>query len=149
DLLGDVGREVGLAHDLVRLGGVDPDGRVDGLLDDLLRLAVRDLFDLHTAGGAGDAEERAVGTVEQVGEVVLLDDLGRRGHHHLVDGVALDVHPQDVGGPGLRLVHTIGELHAAGLATPADLHLGLDDHLAAQPLGDGPGLLRGRRDAAV
>jgi hypothetical protein len=66
-----------------------------------------------------------------------------------VDGVALDVHAQDVGGPRPRLVHPVGELHATGLAPAADLDLGLDHHLAAEPLGDRPRLLRGGRDAAA
>ncbi len=35
-----------------------------------------------------------------------------------------------------------GQLDATGLAAPADLHLGLDDGLAAQPLGRLAGRLR-------
>ena len=107
-----------------------------------------DLLDLHAAGDAGDAEEGAVGAVQQVREVVLLGDVGGLGEHHLVDGVALDVHAEDVGRAGLRLVGAVGELDAAGLAAAADLHLGLDDHPAAEPLGDRAGLLRGLGDAA-
>ena len=49
----------------------------------------------------------------------------------------------------VRLLDGVGELDAAGLAAAADLHLGLDDHPAAQPLGDRARLLRGLRDAAA
>src|SRR2546423_1815956 len=101
-LIGDLGGERRPGHDVTRLGLVYPDGRVDRLLDHLLRGLVRDLLDLHPAGGTGDAQEGTVGPVQQVGEVVLLHDVGGRGHHHLVDGVALDVHAADVPGAGLR-----------------------------------------------
>src|SRR5690606_40619988 len=82
-------------------------------------------------------EEGAVGTVEEEGDVVLLDDLrSGLGDHHLVDRVALDVHAEDVRRAGDGLVRGGGELDAAGLASTTDLHLGLDDRLAAQTLGD-------------
>ena len=48
-----------------------------------------------------------------------------------------------------RLVGVVGELHAARLAPAADLHLGLDDHPAAEAVGDLAGLLHGGGDAAV
>ena len=47
--------------------------------------------------------------------------------------------PEDGAGDALRLVRVAGELHAAGLAAPADEDLGLDDDLAGargeDPLG--------------
>jgi hypothetical protein len=110
---------------------------------------VRDLLDLHPAGRARDAQERTVGPVEQVREVVLLDDVRGRGHHDLVDGVALDVHAEDVVRARLRLLDPVGQLHPTGLAAATDLHLCLDDHPATEPLGDRPRLLGGGGDAAV
>ena len=57
--------------------------------------------------------------------------------------MALDVHAEDpLGGGGLGVLRRLGDLDATGLAAPADLHLGLDDGDAAEPLGDLPGLLR-------
>jgi inhibitor of KinA sporulation pathway (predicted exonuclease) len=54
--------------------------------------------------------------------------------HHL-DGVALDVHAEDV--RGVRdLVGVVGQLDAAGLAAATHLHLGLDDHRVADAIGD-------------
>ena len=116
------------------------------ILATLSGVLLGDLLDLHAAGHAGDAEEGAVGPVEQVGEVVLLGDVRRLGEHHLVDGVALDVHAEDVGRRGPRASSaSVGQLDAAGLAPAADLDLGLDDDPAAEALGDRAGLLRGRR----
>ena len=124
DLVGDLGRpavaeEAALRDDLPGGCLVDALGGVDGNLGHLLRGLVRDLLDLHTAGDAGDAQERAVGPVEQVGEVVLLGDVGRRGDHDLVDRVALDVHAEDRGGVRLRLLGVVGELDPARLAPAA------------------------------
>ena len=47
----------------------------------------------------------------------------------------------------LRLV--VGELHAAGLAAPADQDLGLDDHRIADLVRRGHGVLDGRDGLAV
>ena len=140
-----------VVDDLARGRLVDALVRVDRDLGDLLRRLVRDLFDLHAAGDAGDAQERAVRAVQQVGEVVLLDDVGGLGDHHLVDRVALDVHAEDVGRPGLRLVGVRGQLDAAGLAAAADLHLRLDDRRgrrgARRSREPPPGSWRRRRPA--
>lgn len=137
DLVGDLGRELRGLDDLARLLGRHTVDRVDRGLGDGLRTGGRHLLDLHAALDGGDGEEGAVGTVEEEGDVVLLDDLGGRlGDHHLVDRVALDVHPEDVRRAGDGLVRRGGQLHATGLAAATDLHLGLDDGLAAQTLGD-------------
>lgn len=56
--------------------------------------------------------------------------------------MALDVHAEDVRRPGDGLIRGAYQLDAAGLAAAADLHLGLDDRLAAQPLGRLAGRLR-------
>jgi hypothetical protein len=53
----------------------------------------------------------------------------------LVDGVALDVHAQDLARTGHRLGGALGELDAAGLASTADLDLRLHDHASTQLLG--------------
>jgi hypothetical protein len=49
-------------------------------------------------------------------------------------------------GPGVG--RSLCDLDAAGLTAPADLDLRLDDGHAADPLGDGLGLVGGRRDRA-
>ena len=62
-----------------------------------------------------------------------------------LDGVALDVHAEDVAGVRADLVGVVGQLDAAGLAPPADLHLGLDHDRVAEPVGGGHGVVDGRR----
>src|SRR5699024_2335864 len=94
---------------------------------------------------AGHHQVATLGAVQQQREVVLLGDLGPGGNHHPVGGVPLDVHAEDLTGTLGGLVGGLGDLHPAGLAAPADLHLGLDHHDAAavceQLLGGGAGLL--------
>ena len=148
-LVADLGREAGQRRDLAGERLVDALTGVDRDLGDLLGRLVRHLLDLHAAGHAGDAQERPVRPVEQVGEVVLLGDVRGRGEHDLVDRVALDVHAEDVPCAGLGLVGVPGQLHPAGLAAAADLDLGLDDDPAAESLRDGPGLGRGGGDPAA
>ena len=48
-----------------------------------------------------------------------------------MDGVPLDVHSENGLGLCLSSIGCVGELHAAGLATAADLHLRLHDDGAA------------------
>ena len=68
----------------------------------------------------------------------------------LADRDALDVHAEDRAGDALGLVGGAGELHAAGLAPPADEDLGLDHDLLGaggeEPFGRGPRLLDGVGD---
>src|SRR5260370_37295528 len=49
-------------------------------------------------------------------------------HQDLAHGVALDIHAQDLGGLVFSIVRAISYLHSSGLAPPAGLDLGLDDH---------------------
>ena len=58
-----------------------------------------------------------------------------------VDGVALDVHPEDVVERGRRPRRRVGEFHAAGLASSTDLDLGFDDDPVAEALGSRTGVL--------
>src|SRR6478609_9268832 len=137
--------------DLAGLGVVDADVGVDG--DPRQRLGALDgeLLDLHAALLRAHREVGAVRAVEEDREVVLLVDLGALGDHHLVHGVALDVHAQDGAGVLLRLVRRLRHLDAAGLAAPAGLHLRLDDGDPAargtDPVGGRTGLLGRRRDS--
>ena len=87
--------------------------------------------------------------VEHDGGVVLLVDLARLLHPDLVDGEAADVHPEDGVRRALGLGAVLGELDPAGLAAPADQHLGLDHDRVAELLGGLDGLVHGRRVAAV
>src|SRR3954453_17701018 len=147
-LVADLRREVGRVDDLGGLRGVDAGRRVDGDAGQRLGLADRDLLDLHAALDRGHRQERAVGAVEQVGEVVLLGDVAGLGYHHAVGDVALDVQPEDVLGAGLGLLRTVGQLDTAGLAAATDLHLRLDDDTLTDVTRDALGLLRGLGDAA-
>src|SRR6478609_2983433 len=151
DLRGRRAVEAGGLDDLAGLGVVDADVGVDG--DPRQRLGALDgeLLDLHAALLRAHREVGAVRAVEQDREVVLLVDLGALGDHHLVHGVALDVHAQDGAGVLLRLVRRLRHLDAAGLAAPAGLHLRLDDGDPAargtDPVGGRTGLLGRRRDS--
>ena len=121
-----------------------------GDLGDPLRGLLRDLLDVHAAGDAGDAQEACARR----------GPAGRRGSTPrrcrrswstitLPTVWPLMSMPEDVGGAGCASSGVVGQLHATGLAAPPDLHLGLDHHLAAQPLGDVARLLRGGGDATA
>ena len=100
-LVGDGRGELAGGDDLGGLRPVHAGDRVDR--DPGQRLGPLDgqLLDLHAALGRAHGQERAVGPVEQEGEVVLLGDVAGLGDQHPVHGVALDVHAED--GRGLLL----------------------------------------------
>ena len=152
DDLGDVGAqllgEARLGDDLLGGLGVDAGQRGDGHLGEGLGALLGQLLDLHAALDRAHGQVGAVGAVQQHGEVVLLGDVGALGDHDPVHGVALDVHPQDGLGVLVGLVGRLGDLHAAGLAAAADLHLRLDDGDAADLLRGRLGLVRGLRNDA-
>jgi hypothetical protein len=123
---GGLGRDPARGDDLRRLDRVHTGQRRDRNPGHGLRGGVRDLFDLHAALDRADGQERAVGPVQQEGQVVLGGDVDRLGDEHRVHGVALDVHAQDLAGLVVGLVRAVGQLDAAGLPAAAGLHLGLD-----------------------
>ena len=142
-----VGAEAEREGHLAGLPVEQPEMRVGVDADDRLRPGGRDLLDLHAALGRAHEQDPPGRAVEDRAEVELADDVGGRGDEHLADRDALDVHAQDAPGDGLRLGRVRRELHAAGLAPPADEHLGLDDN-GARAEGEGsfggPAGLRGR-----
>ena len=81
--------------------------------------------------------------VEGEAGVVLLGDVGGELDPEDLDGVALDVHAEDVPGVGAHLVGVVGQLDAAGLAPAAHLHLRLHDDGVADPLGGSDGVVHG------
>ena len=85
----------------------------------------------------------------QDGHVVLGGDLGGLLDQDPPDDVAADVHAQDPLGLLAGLGRVLGQLDAAGLAAAADLHLGLDDHGAADLGGGRLGLGRRPGDLAA
>src|SRR5262249_60461488 len=95
------------------------------------------------------AQERPVGTVEEIGEVVLIGDVRGGGHQDLVDRVTLDVHAEDAFGVRSCLVGALSELDPARLASAPDLDLGLYHHTRTKSLGDRGGLIRSGSDVAV
>ncbi len=50
---------------------------------------------------------------------------------------------------GAHLVGVVGQLHAAGLAAAAGVHLGLDHHRVAHRVGGGHRLVDGGHGAAI
>ena len=90
--------------------------------------------------------------IESDGEVVLAGDVGGALHPDLLDGVASDVHAENLCCSGVSFVGRLCELDASRLATAAGEYLRLDDDRAAKlvrrrprlvgsgrkpPLGDG------------
>jgi hypothetical protein len=67
---------------------------------------------------------------------------------HAAHHVALDVEAEDGLGRLFRLVGVLGDLDAAGLSTPTDLDLRLDDDDSAELLGSRAHLLGGVGDDA-
>ena len=77
-------------------------------------------------------EVRAVRTIEQNREVVLIGDVCACGDHDARDDVALDVEAEDrLGTPRMASSGVVRELDSAGLAATADLDLRFDDDDAA------------------
>ena len=62
--------------------------------------------------------------------------------------MAADVEPEDVSGVAAHLGGVAGHLDTPGLASPAHVHLGLDDHGVADALGRGSRLVGGERHLA-
>ncbi len=94
----------------------------------------RHLLDLDAALGRAHQQDPAGGPIEHRRQVELLDDVGGRRDQDLADRDALDVHAQDGAGDQLGLLGEPGQLDAAGLASAADQHLGLDhDLLGTRP----------------
>ena len=88
------------------------------------------------------------GAVEREAGVVLLGDLGRLLDPEHLDGVALDVHAEDVRRVPAALISVGGELDAAGLPAPAHLHLRLHHDRVADPIGRGNGVVDVRHGCA-
>ncbi len=144
DLVGNGFRKPRSRHDLPCLGLVHSGPGVDRDSGQGLRIVDGDLLDLDPTLHRGHRQERAVGPVEQVGEVVLLRNVAGLRDEHAVHGVPLDVHPQHVPGLGLGPGRVVGEFHTTGLPAAAGLHLRLDDDPTADRLCGRTGLLRRR-----
>ena len=126
------------------LAGRHPVERVDRDPGQRLRLGGGNLLDLHAALAGGHREERPVGAIQQERRVVLLCDVARLLDQDLVDRVALDVHAEDLARLGLRVVGSVGDLDAAGLAAATGLDLRLDHDATAELGRDGASLLGSR-----
>ena len=116
---------------------VEPLDRVDVDLGDRVRVLGRDVLDLDAALRREHAEVLLGRPVEGERRVVLLGDVARVLDPDHLDGVALDVHADDVGRVPARLVGVRRELDAAGLAAAADLHLRLHHDRVADAVGGG------------
>src|SRR5690606_18802924 len=121
-------------------GRGDALGGVDGDAGDGLGAGGGDLLDVHAPFGGRDGEEAAGSAVEDVGDVELAVDVDGLGQHDRPDGVALDVHAEDLACGEFGGGRVGGELDATRLAASAGPDLGLDDHTAAEAAGDLAGL---------
>ena len=117
-------------------------------LDDGVRVSGGDLLDVDPAPCGQHQQVLLGGAVEGEAGVVLLGDVGGALDPQALDDMALDVHAEDVPGMGAHLVGVVGELDPAGLATSADLDLGLDDDRISGGFRLGDGLVDGQGDAA-
>jgi hypothetical protein len=88
-------------------------------------LVCRDLLDLHAALHRAHRQEGAVGPVQQEGQVVLLRDVDRLGDSTVCTTWPLMSMPRIWPALFVGLVRALGQLHAAGLAAAAHLHLRL------------------------
>ena len=111
------------------------EGRVDGDLDDLVRLGGRHLLDVDAAQGAEHQHKALAAAVVHDAGIVLRGDGQGRLDEHLLDGQSLDVHVQDARCGLTGLLGPRGHLHAAGLPAPADVDLRLDNHAPEAPRG--------------
>ena len=138
--------EAGRVEDLVGLGLVDADVRVDTDAGEGLGALDGELLDVHAALLGAHGQVGAVRAVEQDREVVLLGDPSTLGDHHTVDGVPLDVHAEDLLSELLGFLGRLGDLHPTGLPTAPGLDLGLHHGHAAGLLADllGRGACLGR-----
>ena len=136
-----VGVELGGQRPTRGSGLGEPVDRVDPDLGDGVGVRLGHRLDLDAALGRQHAEVLLGRTVEREAGVVLLGDVGGVLDPDDLDDVALDVEPEDVAGVLAHLVGVGGELDAAGLAAPADVHLGLDDHRVADRVGRGDRLV--------
>ena len=139
ELQEDVDRAVGGLR--VELGRLDPRAarvlgepvdRVDPDLGDRVGVLLGDGLDLDATLRGEHAEVLLGRAVEREAGVVLLGDVAGLLDPDDLDDVALDVHAEDVLGVLAGLVGVRRQLHAAGLAATADLHLGLDHHRVAE-----------------
>ena len=126
----------------------EPEDRVDGGADYLLRGAVGDLLDVHAAGRADHHDGASLGAVDDYGGVHLLGDVDRLLHQHGIHGYARraglvrdEGRAEHRGGGVPGLGGGGDELDAPGLAAPAGVDLCLDDYAPAQ-LSGGLGPLR-------
>ncbi len=144
-------------RELAALVGHDADERVDGRLQDLLGRVVRDGLDVHAAFGRGHDDDAPAGAVDDHAEVELVGDVAGLLDQHRVDGLPLlvglegdEVRAEHGFGVVLGLARGVDELHAAGLATSASVHLRLhDDLLRRELLGGLAGLGRRGGDEIV
>ena len=109
--------------------------RVDVDAGDRVGVLLGDLFDLDATLRRQHPEVELGGAVQRERRVVLLRDVARLLDPEDVDDVALDVEAEDGFGVRAAFIGVRGELDAAGLAAPADLHLRFDDDRVADLVG--------------
>ncbi len=98
---------------------------VDVLAGDRVGVLRRDLLDVDAAAGRHHGDRPALAAVHRDADVELVDEVDGALDEHPVDGVALQVHPEDAPRGLAELALVVGELDAAGLPAAADLHLRL------------------------
>ncbi len=116
----------------------EPGARLDVFLEDRLGRLRRDFLDVHAPGRRRHHDRTASGAVEHEAQVELARDreafLDEHARHHTPFRpglVRLQRHADQIAGDAFGLVRVFGELHAAALAAPAGVNLGLDDDRAA------------------
>ncbi len=129
-----LGVETGLLDERPRVRQRQPVERVDVPPRDRIGILLGDLLDVDTASGRDHGEIQLGRPVEGEARVVLLRDVCRVLYPEPLDYVALDVEAEDVARVKLDLGTIGGELDAACLPAPTDLHLRLHYHGIADPV---------------
>ena len=122
--------------------------RMHGDRLDLLRVLLGHFFNVHAAFGRGHEDDALQRAVDQGRHIQLAGNGAGLFHPHAVDGQTLGVgllgdqaRADHLAGRIFHGIEALDELHAAGLAAAAGMHLRLDDKLvAANFLGHRAGL---------
>ena len=133
---------------LTHLVGKQADQRVDAQPNNGVRVRLGDLLDLHAALGGEQDQGPLRRPVDRDGEIELPVYLRPALDVDAPDGVAADVHAEDLFGCLPGLPGAAHDLDAAGLAAPAGEDLSLDRHGSPEGLGGPRGLLRRPGDDA-
>jgi len=125
---------------------VETEGGVDVFACDRVGGRLGDLLDVDAALRRHHEDGFARAAVHRDADVELVDEVDARLHEDLLDGVSLEIHPEDRLGVVGRLLAVGRDLDAAGLAASADVDLCFDRGWIADLVDGRERLIDGRRE---